>query len=415
MLPTLSANGWRIEAFNMGGFMVRIATLVTACLLLASVALAADGPIQIGVLEDMSGVYARISGPGSVAAARMAVADFGGTVLGRPVEIISGDHQNKPDVGLALARRWYDSGVPLIIGLGNSSISVGVHQLAHEKGRMDIVTTGGNTLLTGKLCSPTGIAWNTDNYAIATSGLRGLLASGLDTWFFIVGDNVAGKLTFEVASKAVADSGGKVLGSAFHPVGNADFSSFMLTAQASGAKVVALADVGGDAINAVIAANEFGVAPRQTVDAVGIDSVDVEAIGLARSQGLQVALPFYWGLDDATEAWSKRFEALAGETPSQHHPAAYGAVMHYLKAVQAAGTLDAETVDRTMRETPVNDFYTHGATIRADGRLMRPFYQLAVKTEAESKGPHDLLNVLRTIPAAEIFRAPAPEECPLVH
>lgn len=303
----------------------------------------------------------------------------------------------------------------MIVGLGNSSISVGVHQLAHEKGKLDIVTTGGNTLLTGKLCSPTGIAWNTDNYAIATSGVRGPLASGLDTWYFVTADNVAGKLTQEVAAKAVTDGGGKVLGNTMHPVGNTDFSSFMLTAQSSGAKVVALASVGGDAINAVIAANEFGVAPRQTVDAVGIDSVDVEAIGLPRSQGLQIALPFYWGLDDATQAWSKRFETLAGETPSQHHPATYGAVMHYLKAVQAAGTLDAETVARKMRETPVDDFYTHGVTIRADGRLMRPFYQLAVKTEAESKGPHDLLKVVRTIPAADVFRAPAPDECPLVH
>ena len=395
--------------------MVRTMAMLAALAMTALPAWADDAPVRIGVLEDMSGVFARISGPGSVVAARMAAADFGGKVLGRPIEIVSGDHQNKPDVGLALARRWYDSDVPVIVGLGNSSISVGVHQLAHEKGKLDIVTTGGNTLLTGKLCSPTGIAWNTDNYAIATSGVRGPLASGLDTWYFVTADNVAGKLTQEVAAKAVTDGGGKVLGNTMHPVGNTDFSSFMLTAQSSGAKVVALASVGGDAINAVIAANEFGVAPRQTVDAVGIDSVDVEAIGLPRSQGLQIALPFYWGLDDATQAWSKRFETLAGETPSQHHPATYGAVMHYLKAVQATGTLDAETVARKMRETPVDDFYTHGATIRADGRLMRPFYQLAVKTEAESKGPHDLLKVVRTIPAADVFRAPAPDECPLVH
>ena len=394
---------------------MRYVTILAAAAMAVSSAWADDGPIRIGVLEDMSGVYSRISGPGSVVAARMAVDDFGGTVLGRPVEIISGDHQNKPDIGLSLARQWYDSGVPLIIGLGNSSISIGVHQLAHEKQRIDIVTTGGTPLLTGKLCSPTGMVWTTDTFAISTGTTSGLIAAGLDSWYFVTTDYVAGKLLEDVATKNITQHGGKVLGHVLHPADSNDYSSYMLSAQSSGAKVVALASVGQDAVNAVLAAHEFGIAPRQTLAAMGLDSVDVEAIGLPRAQGLQVALPFYWGLDDATQAWSKRFEARAHETPSQHHPGAYGAVLHYLKAVQATGTLDADTVAHKMEEMPVEDFYTHGATIRADGRLMRPMYQLVTKTEAESRGPSDLLKLVGTIPADQAFRPPAPDECPLVH
>lgn len=393
---------------------MRTVAVMIALVLTMAAAWADDGPVRIGILEDMSGVYSRISGPGSVVAAQMAVEDFGGKVLGRLVEVISGDHQNKADVGLALAREWYDNGVVLIAGLGNSSISIGVHQLAHEKHKVDIVTTGGTPLLTGKNCSPTGMVWTTDSYAIANSAVRALLAEGLDTYFFVTADYVAGKLGEETATKTILAHGGKVLGHVLHPTGTSDFSSYMLTAQASGAKVVALTSVGGDAVNAVLAAHEFGISPRQTFAAMGLDSVDVEAIGLTRAQGLQLALPFYWGLDDATEAWSKRFEARAHETPSQHHPGAYGAVMHYLKAVQAAGTLDAETVARKMEETPVEDFYTHGARIRPDGRLMRPMYQLMVKTEAESRGKQDLLKVVGTIPAEQVFRPPAPDECPLV-
>jgi branched-chain amino acid transport system substrate-binding protein len=374
-----------------------------------------DDLVKIGVLNDQSGLYADLGGPGSVVAARMAVEDFGGSVLGKPVEIIVADHQNKADIGAAIARRWFDAEkVDMAIGFDNSSVALAVEQLAAEHNWIAIAGAVGSTAFTGKACTPTEASWLYDSYALTTSLARSVVAEGRDTWFFVTVDYAFGHSLEADATAAVLAAGGKVLGSVRHPLNTADFSSYLLQAQASGAKVVALANGGGDMINAIKQAGEFGLSRRgQTVVALLVFISDVHSMGLRTAQGLKFATAFYWDRDQESRAWSKRFIARHGKMPTMAQAGVYSAIRHYLKAIDAAGTDEAKAVMAKMREIPVNDFYAKNARLREDGRLVHDMYFAEVKKPSESKEPWDDYKILGTIPGATAFRSLADGGCPL--
>jgi branched-chain amino acid transport system substrate-binding protein len=374
-----------------------------------------DDPVRIGVLNDQSGLYADLGGPGSVVAARMAVEDFGGSVLGKPVEIVVADHQNKADIGAAIARRWFDAEkVDMAIGFDNSSVALAVERLAAEHNRIAIAGAVGSTAFTGKACTPTEASWLYDSYALTTSLARSVVAEGRDTWFFVTVDYAFGHSLEADATAAVLAAGGKVLGGVRHPLNTADFSSYLLQAQASGAKVVALANGGGDMINAIKQAREFGLTrDGQTVVSLLVFISDVHSMGLQTAQGLKFATAFYWDRDEESRAWSKRFLARHGKMPTMAQAGVYSAIRHYLKAIDAAGTDEAKAVMAKMREIPVNDFYAKNAHLREDGRLVHDMYFAEVKKPSESNEPWDDYNILGTIPGATAFRSLADGGCPL--
>ncbi|WP_204623740.1 ABC transporter substrate-binding protein [Crenalkalicoccus roseus] len=378
----------------------------------------ATGPLRIGVLDDMSGLYADITGPGGVIAVRMAVEDFGGRVLDRHIEVVSGDHQNRADVGSGIARRWFDvEGVHMITGLGNSSVALSVQQLARERGRINIVSGAATTELTGRQCSPTGVHWTYDTYALARGTGTALLQEGGQRWFFLTADYAFGHALERDTAAVVLAGGGTVVGRARHPLNTADFSSFLLTAQGARADVIALANAGGDTINAVKQAAEFGLtrSGNRRLAALLMMVTDVRAIGLQTAQGLVFTESFYWDMDDATRAFSQRFFERHGAMPTMLQAGMYGATLHYLRAVQAAGTADdAAAVMARMREMPINDFMTRDGRLREDGRVIRDVHLMQVKTPEESTGPWDLMRVVRTIPGDQAFRPLAESECPLV-
>ena len=374
-----------------------------------------DNVVKIGVLNDQSGLYADLGGPGSVVAARMAVEDFGGTVLGKPVEIVFADHQNKSDVGVAIAREWFEVGnVDMAIGFDHSAVALGVEQLAHEKNRIAIAGAVGSTAFTGKSCTPTEASWIYDSYALTTSLAKAIVAEGRDSWFFITVDYAFGHSLEADATAAVKAAGGKVLGSVRHPLNTADFSSYLLQAQASGAKVVAFANGGGDMVNATKQANEFGLTKNQTIVSLLVFISDVHSMELQAAQGLKFVTAFYWDRNDETRAWSKRFFERHGRMPTMSQAAVYSAIRHYLGAVAAAGTDEAKAVMAKMRETPVNDFYVKNGRLRADGRLVHDMYFAQVKRPPESKGAWDYYKILATIPGDQAFRPLAEGGCPLV-
>jgi branched-chain amino acid transport system substrate-binding protein len=374
-----------------------------------------DDLVRIGVLNDQSGLYADLGGPGSVVAARMAVEDFGGNVLGKPVEIVVADHQNKADIGAAIARRWFDAEkVDMAIGFDNSSVALAVERLAAEHDRIAIAGAVGSTAFTGKACTPTEASWLYDSYALTTSLARSVVAEGRDTWFFVTVDYAFGHSLEADATAAVLAAGGKVVGGVRHPLNTADFSSYLLQAQASGAKVVALANGGGDMINAIKQAREFGLTRGgQTVVSLLVFISDVHSMGLQTAQGLKFATAFYWDRDEESRAWSKRFMARHGKMPTMAQAGVYSAIRHYLKAIDAAGTDEAKAVMAKMREIPVNDFYAKNAHLREDGRLVHDMYFAEVKKPSESKEPWDDYNILGTIPGATAFRSLADGGCPL--
>jgi branched-chain amino acid transport system substrate-binding protein len=388
------------------------------CLAAAPAAFAqiSDNVVRIGVLTDQSGNFSALSGAGSVTAAEMAAADFGGTVAGAKIEIINADHQNKTDIGLAIARRWYDAdGVDAIVDVPNSAIVLGVQQIAKERNRVLLVSGGGTADLTGKACSPVGIHWTWDTYALAVGTARAMLSQGDDSWFFLTADFAFGAAMQRDATAVIQAAGGKVVGGVKHPLETADFSSFLLQAQGSGAKVVALANGGGDTINSIKQAAEFGLAERgQKLAALAINITDVHALGLKAAQGLMLTDGFYWDRDDATRAWSKRFFAKHGGMPTQTHAGVYSAVMHYLQAIEATKTDEARAVVAQMKATPIDDFFAHGGRIREDGRMVHDVYLMQVKTPAESHYDWDYYKILRTIPGDQAFRPLAESECPLV-
>ncbi len=344
--------------------------------------------VKIGVMNDMSGLYSDISGPGSVEAAKMAVADFGGTVAGKKIEVVSADHQNKPDVGASIARQWYDNdGVDVIVDVPTSSVALAVQDLARSKKKAFLISGAAASDLTGKACGPTSVHWTYDTVALANGTGSAVVKAGGDTWFFITADYAFGHALERDTAAVVKANGGKVLGDVNVPLNTADFSSYLLQAQASKAKIIGLANAGGDTINSIKQASEFGiVAGGQKLAGLLVFITDIHSLGLKTAQGLQLTEAFYWDQNDATRAWSKRFLDKMKREPSMVQAGVYGAVTHYLNAIKATGSDDGLTVVNKMKATPVNDFMTKNGKIREDGRLVRDMYLYEVKKPEESKG-----------------------------
>jgi branched-chain amino acid transport system substrate-binding protein len=396
--------------------LVIISTLAATCIGAPAVrAQVSDDVVRVGVLNDQSGLYADLGGPGSVVAAKMAVEDAGGSVLGKPVEIVVADHQNKSDVGAAIARQWFEVGkVDMAIGFDNSAVALAVEQLAADKNRIAIAGAVGSTAFTGKSCTANEASWIYDSYALTTSLAKSIVSQGLDSWFFITVDYTFGHSLEADAGAAVKAAGGKVLGSVRHPLNTADFSSYLLQAQASGAKVVAFANGGGDMVNATKQANEFGLTKSQSIVTLLVFISDVHSMELKAAQGLKFVTAFYWDRNDETRAWSKRFFDKQGKMPTMPQAAVYSAIRHYISAIAAAGTDEAKAVMAKMREMPVNDFYVKNGHLREDGRLVHDMYFAQVKTPAESTKPWDYFKILGTIPGDQAFRSLADSGCPLV-
>jgi branched-chain amino acid transport system substrate-binding protein len=375
-----------------------------------------DNAVKIGILNDQSGVYADLAGAGSVEAARMAVEDFGGKVNGVPIEIVFADHQNKPDVGSAIVNRWIDvEQVDAVMDVPTSSVALAVQEITKNKNRVHVVSTGATSDLTGKACSPTGIHWTYDTYSLANGTGRAVVQQGGDSWFFLTADYAFGHALERDTAAVVKSSGGKVVGQVRHPFPNQDFSSFLLQAQASKAKIIGLANAGGDTINSIKQAREFGIVQGgQKLAGLLIFLTDVHSLGLEVAQGLLFTDGFYWDLDDQTRAWSKKFFERRKAMPTMAQAGVYSAVTHYLKAIREAKTDEAKAVVAKMKATPVNDFFAKNGKIREDGRMVHDMYLVEVKAPKESKAPWDYLKVLRTIPGDQAFRPLAESECPLV-
>ena len=375
-----------------------------------------DDVVRIGVLNDQSNVYADLGGPGSVIAARMAIEDVGGKVLGKPINLLVADHQSKADIGASIARQWFDADkVDMVIGFDNSSVALAVEQVAFQLNRIAIAGAIGTTAFTGKACTPNEAAWVYDAYALTNTLARSVVRRGQDTWFFITVDYSLGYSLEADATSAVVAGGGKVLGSVRHPLNTADFSSYLLQAQASRAKVVALANAGGDMTNAIKQANEFGLTRAgQTVVSLLTFITDVNSVGLKAAQGLTFVTAFYWDRDDESRAWSKRFFEQHKRMPTMAQAAIYSAIRHYLHAIDAAGTDEAKAVMAKMRAIPVNNFYAKNGRVREDGRMVHDMYFVQVKTPEESTGPWDYYKILSTIPSDQAFRPLDESGCPLV-
>jgi branched-chain amino acid transport system substrate-binding protein len=391
------------------------AVALLSCCLLGGPALAQDKAVKIGVLDDMSGPYAENTGPGDVAAVKFAIADFGGSVLGKPIEMVSADFQSKVDVGVGIAKRWYDNeDVDLIVGLPNSALALSLVKVAQEKNRIVMPTAAATSELTGKACGSHSIHWIYDTYGQTKTIVNALTRQGGDSWFFITVDYAFGLAIESDATGFIKAAGGKVVGSVRHPLNASDFSSYVLQAQASKAKGLIFADGGNDIITGVKQAVEFGLAKQGTrISAPLAQFPDVHGIGLKIAQGLLLASPFYYDMTPEARAFSDRFSKEIGRPPSFIQAGTYGAVSHYLKAVKAAGTDEAGAVLAQMRKMPINDFMTKNGRIRADGRVIRDMYLMQAKAPAESKGDWDLVKMIATVPGDEAFRPLAQGGCPL--
>ena len=375
-----------------------------------------DDVVKIGVLTDMSSLYSDATGKGSLAAVEMAVADYGAKVKGKPVEVIAADHQNKPDIGVSIARNWYDNEkVDAIFDVPTSSVALPVSALTREKNKININSGGGSSDITGIACSPNTVHWTYDTYALSNVAGKAMVKRGEDTWFFVTADYAFGMALERDAANVVKESGGKVLGDVRHPLNSSDFSSFLLQAQASKSKVIALADAGGDTTNALKQAAEFGITQGgQKMIALLQEITDTHALGIKATQGLIVTDAFYWDMNDETRAFSNRFNAKVGHMPTMIQAGLYSATMHYLKAIEAIGTDEAPKVMAQMRATPVNDFFAKNGKIRIDGRMVHDMYLFEVKKPEESKGEWDLYKLLATVPGDEAFRPLDKGGCPLV-
>lgn len=391
--------------------------LATALTLAAGAAQADEGTFKIGIIGDQTSFNAETTGPGAVAAARLAVEDFGGTVLGRPIEILVGDYQGKADVAAGIVREWLEAqGVEAIADGANSAAAFAIQQIVDEANKVFLNTSGSHTDLTGKLCTATASQWLPDTYAASQTSATTITRDGGDTWFFITADYSFGHSIEAYAAAAVEAEGGQVLGAVRHPFQSLDFSSYVLQAQASGAKVIGLANTGDDVQNTIKQINEFGLVAQGTrMAALQFFITNVVGIGLELGQGLMFMTSVYWDMDDETRAWTKRFMAAHKEIPpSRTQVSTYSAVLHYLRAVEAAGTTDGRVVMAKMKEMPVDDVWFRGATVREDGRVMVDMFLVQVKSPAESEGPFDLLKVLERVPAEQAFQSLENSECPLV-
>lgn len=374
----------------------------------------AQEPFKIGSLSDMSGIVVDLSGPGTVTAMKLAVEDFGGKVLGRPIQILEADHLNKPDIGIAAARKWYDEGVSAIFDIGITSVALGVQQLTRDKNKLAIYLSSASSDITGKACSPYGIHWTYNNYSQALGVTKFYNDAGEKSWYFMTVDYAYGHNVQRDTTAMIEEAGGKVVGSTRHPFETKDFSSDLLKAQSSGAGVIALATTTAHVANIVKQADEFGIRPKQKLAGLSLTLHDVKGIGLPSAQGLLVTAPFYWDQTDETRAFSKRYFERFKKMPNMVQASAYGAVMHYLMAVQAVGADDTAKVAAKMKETPINDFMTKNGKIREDGRVIRDQYVFRVKTPAVSKGEWDLYEQLSMIPGEQAFQKADPAACPLV-
>jgi len=375
-----------------------------------------DGKVKIGILNDQSGVYADFGGKSSVEAAKMAVEDFGGKVLDMPVEIVDADHQNKPDIASNIARQWYDTEqVDAIMELTTSSVALAVQAIAKEKKKIDIVTGAATTDLTGKACSPYGFHWAYDTHALAVGTGGALVKQGGDSWFFLTADYAFGYSLEQQTTDYVKASGGTVVGSVRHPLSTQDFSSFLLQAQSSGAKVIGLANAGLDTSNAIKQAAEFGITQGgQHLAALLFTLAEVHGLGMEAAQGLTLTEGYYWNRDDQSREFAKKFFARTGKMPNMIHTGTYSAVLQYLKAIQKAGTDETDAVAKQLHEMPVDDVFGRGGTVGPNGRMIHDMYLLQVKKPSESKEPWDYFNVLATIPGKEAYIDPAKSGCDLV-
>ncbi len=399
----------RLLAFGIG-----VAWAAAGPLVAPAAAQISDNKVRIGILGDMSGPNADQHGPGDVVAARMAVEDFGGSVRGAPVEILPGNLLGGPDVGVGIARRWFDEGVDAVFSLGNSAVAIAVQGMAAERDRITIATSAGTDVLTNKACTPVSAHWTFDTYALPVSLASAIVGNGSKDWFFLTIDYAFGHALETQAARVVQAAGGRVLGNALHPQGTSDFSAQLSQAQSSGANVLGLATSGAPLTNALKQFQEFGLARTMRPAALLTDVTDIHALGLEDTQGLLWVSAFYWDQDEQTRAFSQRFVKLHRAMPTMFQASIYSAVSHYLKAIAATGTDEAKAVMTQMKATPIEDFMTHGARIREDGRVMRPMYLMQVKTPAESRGEWDLAKVVGTVPAEKAFRPLADSECPLV-
>jgi branched-chain amino acid transport system substrate-binding protein len=376
----------------------------------------AAAPVRIGVLTDMAGTFSDISGPGAVLAVKMAIEDFGGSVLGRPIEVLSAYNQNKPDIGSAIARKWFDvDGVVMIQDVMNSAVALAVINIAAEKDRVAIVNGASSSVITNDKCTPNSIHYTWDTYSIAKATSQSLVKRGSDSWFYLTVDFAFGHALAHDSAEFVKEAGGQVLGEVRHPLNTQDFSSFLMQAMSSRAKVIGVANAGADAINTIKGVREFRVTSSgQQIAALSLNLNDTAALGLNTAQGLLFTEAFYWDMNEQTRAWSKRFFGRFGKMPTSTQAGDYSSTMHYLQAVKDAGTTDAKPVLAKMREMPINDFFATNGHIRADGRMVHDMYLMQVKTPAESKGPWDYYKLLATIPGDEAFLPLEKSSCRLV-
>ncbi|MHB1103790.1 MAG: ABC transporter substrate-binding protein [Devosia sp.] len=396
--------------------MTKTLLLSAAAILFAGSAFAQTA-VKIGVLNDRSGIYADLSGEGSVIAARMAVEDFGAAAKGINVEIVSADHQNKPDIASNIARQWYDQdGVDLIVDVPTSSAAFAVSDITKEKGKIFINSGAASSDLTGAKCSPNTIHWTYDTWALAKGTGGAMVAAGKKKWFFITADYAFGHSLEKDTAAVVTAAGGEVVGTVRHPFPGTDFSSFLLQAQASGAQVIGLANAGGDTVNTIKQAAEFGITQAgQSLAGLLIFVTDIHALGLETAQGLVLTESFYWDLNDQTRAWSERFAAQnGGKKPTMVHAGVYAGVLHYLKSVEATGGKDTTALLASMKSMPTSDPLFGEGMVREDGRKIHDMYLFKVKAPSASTGPWDYYEKLATIPAAEAFRPLADGGCPFV-
>lgn len=371
--------------------------------------------VKIGVLTDLSGTYSDLAGPGSVLAVKMAVEDFGGKVLGKPIEVISADHQNKGDIAANKAREWFDrDNVDMIIDLVSTSTALAVMKVAKEKNKISIVSGAASTKITNEDCTDTNVHYTYDTRSLAEGTGRAVVKQGGDTWFFLTADYAFGHSLEKDTSDVVIAAGGKVLGSVRHPFPGQDFSSFLLKAQASGAKVIGLANAGTDTQNSIKQAAEFGITPKQKLAGLLMFLTDVHSVGLKAAQDLYVTESFYWDMNDAGRAWSKKFFERHKKMPTMVHAGDYSATLHYLNAIKEAGTDDTAKVMAKMKATPVNDFFAKNGKIREDGLHVHDVHLFQVKKPVDSKQPWDYYKLLQTVPGDQAFAPLSQSKCPLV-
>lgn len=394
--------------------------LIASVLIAGSCASAAqtkisDDVVRIGVLTDMSGVFSANVGPGSVLATKLAIEEFGGKVAGKPIEMLFADHLNKADIGAARAREWMDrNGVDVVTELGNSAVALAVMNVAAEKNRVTMVTGAGATRITGEDCKPNNVMWVYDTYALAKVGTLPLVQDGSKKWYFITADYAFGHSLEGDGMRFVKEGGGTVSGSSRYPFPGTDFSSYLISAQASGANAVAFASAGADLQNQIKQANEFGLSKNQKLVAMLMSITDVHGVGLDAAKNMNFAETFYWDMDDETRKFSKRFFKELGKMPTALQAGQYSAVLNYLRAVEKSGSDQADVVMKTLREMPIQDAFARNAKLRPDGKLIHDTYLVSVKTPQESKGPWDYYKIVKTVPGEQAFSPLSESKCPLV-